>query len=125
MRKVSESHTWLHHTGLAPEIPEDLYQLIKKAVSMRKHLDANKKDKDAKFHLILVESRIHRLARYYKVCMQAWSAHHRVLALHVLHVPTLRRRLASCHPTGSTSRRRHRRWCREHRRRCVFRQCVV
>lgn len=56
------------HTGLAPEIPEDLYQLIKKAVSMRKHLDANKKDKDAKFHLILVESRIHRLARYYKVC---------------------------------------------------------
>lgn len=55
--------------GLAPEIPEDLYQLIKKAVSMRKHLDANKKDKDAKFHLILVESRIHRLARYYKVCI--------------------------------------------------------
>ncbi len=53
-------------TGLAPEIPEDLYQLIKKAVSMRKHLDANKKDKDGKFHLILVESRIHRLARYYK-----------------------------------------------------------
>ncbi|GAB4820583.1 hypothetical protein N2152v2_007629 [Parachlorella kessleri] len=52
--------------GLAPEIPEDLYHLIKKAVSMRKHLEANRKDKDAKFHLILVESRIHRLARYYK-----------------------------------------------------------
>lgn len=29
-------------------------------------LQANRKDKDAKFHLILVESRIHRLARYYK-----------------------------------------------------------
>ena len=52
--------------GLAPELPEDLYHMIKKAVAMRKHLDANRKDKDGKFHLILVESRIHRLARYYK-----------------------------------------------------------
>ena len=53
--------------GLAPAIPEDLYHLIKKAVSMRKHMEANRKDKDSKFRLILVESRIHRLARYYKV----------------------------------------------------------
>jgi ribosomal protein S15P/S13E len=53
--------------GLAPEIPEDLYYLIKKAVSMRKHLERNRKDKDGKFRLILIESRIHRLARYYKV----------------------------------------------------------
>ena len=53
--------------GLAPEIPEDLYHLIKKAVSMRKHLEQNRKDRDGKFRLILVESRIHRLARYYKV----------------------------------------------------------
>lgn len=53
--------------GLAPDIPEDLYYLIKKAVSMRKHLEGNRKDKDGKFRLILVESRIHRLARYYKV----------------------------------------------------------
>lgn len=52
--------------GLAPEIPEDLYNLIKKAVNIRKHLERNKKDKDSKFRLILVESRIHRLARYYK-----------------------------------------------------------
>jgi len=56
----------LRGLGLAPELPEDLYHLIKKAVAMRKHLDANRKDKDGKFHLILVESRIHRLARYYK-----------------------------------------------------------
>ena len=53
--------------GLAPEIPEDLYHLIKKAVSMRKHLELFRKDKDGKFRLILVESRIHRLARYYRV----------------------------------------------------------
>eukprot|EP00192_Tetraselmis_astigmatica_P015494 CAMPEP_0117673080 /NCGR_PEP_ID=MMETSP0804-20121206/14275_1 /TAXON_ID=1074897 /ORGANISM="Tetraselmis astigmatica, Strain CCMP880" /LENGTH=151 /DNA_ID=CAMNT_0005481781 /DNA_START=193 /DNA_END=648 /DNA_ORIENTATION=+ len=56
----------LKGSGLAPEIPEDLYFLIKKAVSMRKHLDRFRKDKDGKFRLILVESRIHRLARYYK-----------------------------------------------------------
>uniref|UniRef100_A0A6U5KTU7 Small ribosomal subunit protein uS15 N-terminal domain-containing protein n=1 Tax=Corethron hystrix TaxID=216773 RepID=A0A6U5KTU7_9STRA len=52
--------------GLAPEIPEDLYMLIKKAVSVRKHLEKNRKDKDSKFRLILIESRIHRLARYYR-----------------------------------------------------------
>ncbi|PHT32089.1 40S ribosomal protein S13 [Capsicum baccatum] len=52
--------------GLAPEIPEDLYHLIKKAVTIRKHLERSRKDKDSKFRLILVESRIHRLARYYK-----------------------------------------------------------
>ncbi|XLS51407.1 hypothetical protein HN51_012084, partial [Arachis hypogaea] len=52
--------------GLAAEIPEDLYHLIKKVVSIRKHLERNRKDKDSKFMLILVESRIHRLARYYK-----------------------------------------------------------
>jgi small subunit ribosomal protein S13e len=27
--------------GLAPEIPEDLYHLIKKAVAIRKHLEKN------------------------------------------------------------------------------------
>merc|ERR1719240_2106573 len=56
----------LKKNGLAPELPEDLYFLIKKAVSMRKHLERNRKDKDSKFRLILVESRIHRLARYYR-----------------------------------------------------------
>lgn len=56
----------LKKNGLAPEIPEDLYCLIKKAVSMRKHLERNRKDTDSKFRLILVESKIHRLARYYR-----------------------------------------------------------
>ncbi|XP_065181001.1 small ribosomal subunit protein uS15-like isoform X3 [Sycon ciliatum] len=49
-----------------PAIPEDLYHLIKKAVSVRKHMEKQRKDKDSKFRLILIESRIHRLARYYK-----------------------------------------------------------
>ncbi|MGH0138275.1 UNVERIFIED_CONTAM: hypothetical protein FKN15_047583 [Acipenser sinensis] len=56
----------LKSKGLAPDLPEDLYHLIKKAVAVRKHLERSRKDKDAKFRLILVESRIHRLARYYK-----------------------------------------------------------
>ena len=33
---------------------------------MRKHLERNRKDVDSKFRLILIESRIHRLSRYYK-----------------------------------------------------------
>merc|ERR1712213_39488 len=57
----------LKSKGLAPDLPEDIYHLIKKAVSIRKHLERNRKDKDSKFRLILVESRIRRLARYYKI----------------------------------------------------------
>ncbi|GBG27305.1 40S ribosomal protein S13 [Hondaea fermentalgiana] len=56
----------LKKNGLAAELPEDLYFLIKKAVSMRKHLERNRRDKSAKYSLILLESRIHRLSRYYK-----------------------------------------------------------
>ena len=56
----------LKANGLAPSLPEDLYHLIKKAVSCRKHLERNHKDCDSKFRLILIESRIHRLSRYYK-----------------------------------------------------------
>jgi small subunit ribosomal protein S13e len=40
--------------------------MIKKAVNIRRHLEKMRKDKDAKHRLILIESRIHRLARYYK-----------------------------------------------------------
>ena len=43
-----------------------MYFLIKKAVAIRKHLERNRKDRDSKFRLIMVESRIHHLARYYK-----------------------------------------------------------
>merc|ERR1711893_547389 len=56
----------LKKAGLAPELPEDLYHLIKKAVSIRKHLEKCRADKDSKFRLILTESRIHRPARYYR-----------------------------------------------------------
>lgn len=39
---------------------------FKKAVAVWKHFERNRKEKDAKFCLILIESHIHWLARYYK-----------------------------------------------------------
>jgi small subunit ribosomal protein S13e len=56
---------------MAPAIPEDLYMLIKKAVAVRKHLERNKKDKDSKFRLILIESRIHRYVSPHSACYTA------------------------------------------------------
>lgn len=56
----------LRKKGLASEIPEDLYFLMKKAVNMRRHLDKARADKGCKFRVILCESKIHRLARYYR-----------------------------------------------------------
>merc|ERR1712228_854863 len=56
----------LKSKGLAASVPEDLYFLIKKAISIRKHMTIATKDQDARFRLILCESRIHRLARYYR-----------------------------------------------------------
>uniref|UniRef100_A0ABI7XQW3 Small ribosomal subunit protein uS15 n=1 Tax=Felis catus TaxID=9685 RepID=A0ABI7XQW3_FELCA len=44
----------LKSKGLAPDLPEDLYHLIKKAVAVRKHLERNRKDKDA---LVKVQDR--------------------------------------------------------------------
>lgn len=41
----------LKTAGLAPATPEDLHHLIKKAVSVRKHLERNRKDKDSKVGL--------------------------------------------------------------------------
>ena len=61
---------FVSRAGLAPSLPEDLYHLIKKAVAVRKHLERNRNDKDSKFRLILIESRIHRIARYYKTARQ-------------------------------------------------------
>ncbi len=56
----------LEEHGLAPKIPEDLMCLIRRAVRIRKHLEEHPKDMSAKRGLILVESKIHRLVKYYK-----------------------------------------------------------
>jgi small subunit ribosomal protein S15 len=47
------------------EIPEDMQNLIKKAVSLRRHLELHKKDIGNKHSLLLIESKIRRLAKYY------------------------------------------------------------
>lgn len=50
----------------APVIPEDLSSLIRKSNVIRLHLLTHRKDSDAKYRLNLINSRIHRLVRYYK-----------------------------------------------------------
>jgi len=52
--------------GLAPPIPIDLDSLLKKAARIRAHLEKNRKDLYNKRSLQLVESKIRRLAEYYK-----------------------------------------------------------
>jgi len=56
----------LRENKLAPEYPEDMLSLIKKAVFLRKHLEKNPKDIHNRHGLLLVESKIKRLQRYYK-----------------------------------------------------------
>lgn len=63
----------LKRRGVAPEFPEDLYCLMKKAVNVRKHIEKNSRDRSSKFRLILTESKIHRLVRYYKLKKQVPS----------------------------------------------------
>ena len=56
----------LREKGLAPEIPEDLYNLIRRAMRVRRHLEEHPKDYHSKRGLQLIESKIRRLAKYYK-----------------------------------------------------------
>ena len=56
----------LKEKNLSSELPEDLMALIKKAISIRKHLEANHKDQPANRGLTLTESKIKRLVKYYK-----------------------------------------------------------
>ncbi|MEN6442555.1 MAG: 30S ribosomal protein S15 [Methanoregula sp.] len=55
----------LKENKMATEIPEDLRDLMKKALGLRKHLEENKKDLHNKRQLHLVEAKIRRLVRYY------------------------------------------------------------
>lgn len=51
---------------IAKELPEDLASLMKKEIKILKHLEKNKKDMPSRRGLQLTESKIHRLAKYYK-----------------------------------------------------------
>lgn len=56
----------LKESRLAPTIPEDLGNLLKKASRLAVHFEKNKKDLHNKRALQLIEARIHKLSRYYK-----------------------------------------------------------
>ncbi len=53
-----------HGQGL--EYPEDLMNLIRKAVNIRDHLNENPKDLHTRRGLRIVESQIRRLVKYYR-----------------------------------------------------------
>lgn len=57
----------LKKNGLGPEpLPEDLTNMISKALNLRSHLENNKKDLHSRRGLQNLESKIYRLVRYYK-----------------------------------------------------------
>jgi len=56
----------LKEKKIKQNLPEDFLALIKKSVIIRKHLENNKKDVPAKRGLQLTDSKIRRLAKYYK-----------------------------------------------------------
>ena len=93
----------LKSKGLTPDLPKDIYYLIKKTVSIRKHLERNRKDKDSKFRLILEESRIRRLTRYYK---------------------TMAKRKAGGPKGQKTAPPKKAKKAEKSRRRCVLRHCI-
>jgi small subunit ribosomal protein S15 len=58
--------TLLKEKGVQPEIPDDLQALLKRVVHLQRHLETHPKDLSNRRGLTLMESRIRRLARYYR-----------------------------------------------------------
>ncbi len=56
----------LEKKNLVAKIPEDLMALLKRVVALQKHIEANSKDKVSRRGLILTESKVRRLIKYYK-----------------------------------------------------------
>ena len=52
--------------NLSTALPDDLFNLLKKAVNLRAHMEKNKKDYTSQRGLEETESKIRRLAKYYK-----------------------------------------------------------
>lgn len=55
----------LEENNFSEAYPEEMMNLIKKAVNLRKHINQNKKDFHNKRALQLTESKIRRLGKYY------------------------------------------------------------
>lgn len=56
----------LRGAKILPKIPEDLQNLLNKAARLSRHLKKHKRDRVNVRSLQLLESKIHRMARYYK-----------------------------------------------------------
>ena len=56
----------LEENGLKTELPEDLNNIVKKAIGLQKHLKSNKGDRRNVRSLELIEAKVHRLSVYYK-----------------------------------------------------------
>ena len=56
----------LSRNGITSKYPEDMMNLMRRALSLMDHLSANKKDLHNRRQLVLCEARIRRLASYYK-----------------------------------------------------------
>jgi len=56
----------LEENELNPELPEDLNNIVMKAVGLQKHLKINKKDNRNVRSLELIEAKVHRLSVYSK-----------------------------------------------------------
>ena len=58
--------TMLGKNGITMKLPEDMANLMRKALKIHKHLEDNRKDLHNKRQLHLTEAKIRRLVRYYK-----------------------------------------------------------
>jgi len=56
----------LEENNASPKLPSDLVALIQKDIAIMKHIDTNKKDMTARRGLLLTESKIRRLTKYFK-----------------------------------------------------------
>lgn len=68
----------------AGALPEDLASLLKKADALRRHLEKNRKDHVNKRSLAMLESKIHRLVKYYRATGQLrpeWQYKHVVASV--------------------------------------------
>ena len=56
----------MRNAGLAPEMPEDLSNMMRKAQRMAIHMERNRNDRHNKRNMQMIEAKIHKLSRYYK-----------------------------------------------------------
>ena len=56
----------IKENDLTPEIPEDLNNIVLKAVNLQKHLKENRNDSRNVRSLELIEAKVHRLSTHYK-----------------------------------------------------------